>query len=123
MIEDINKIDRFVEPPVSGFLCDLLWADPGEDTEIKTLKFSKNYKRECSFIFGADPVKKIINDNKLVTIIRAHEVQIEGYKFHKWGGPKAFPSVITLFSAPNYGGSYRNKGAVIILDSGKISIK
>lgn len=29
--EEINKIDRFVEPPLSGLLCDLLWADPVED--------------------------------------------------------------------------------------------
>ena len=30
--EDINKINRFVEPPLSGILCDLLWADPVDDT-------------------------------------------------------------------------------------------
>ena len=27
-VEDINKINRFVEPPLQGFLCDLLWSDP-----------------------------------------------------------------------------------------------
>ena len=27
-VDDINKIDRFIEPPLSGFLCDLLWSDP-----------------------------------------------------------------------------------------------
>ena len=26
-VDDINKIDRFIEPPLSGFLCDLLWSD------------------------------------------------------------------------------------------------
>ena len=24
-VEDINRIDRFIEPPLQGFLCDLLW--------------------------------------------------------------------------------------------------
>ncbi len=30
--EEINKINRFVEPPLSGLLCDLLWADPVDDS-------------------------------------------------------------------------------------------
>ena len=41
---------------------------------------------------------------------------------HRWGGPNAFPSVVTVFSAPNYQGTYKNKGAVIMLD-GKFNIK
>ena len=28
---DINKIDRFAEPGLKGFLCDLLWSDPMDD--------------------------------------------------------------------------------------------
>ena len=28
MVSDLEKIDRFVEPPLTGMLCDLLWADP-----------------------------------------------------------------------------------------------
>ena len=35
LIEDINKIDRFIEPPLKGFLCDLLWSDPCTDKEAK----------------------------------------------------------------------------------------
>ncbi len=27
-IAELNKIDRFKEPPASGILCDLLWSDP-----------------------------------------------------------------------------------------------
>lgn len=30
-IENINKADRHKEPPLSGLVCDLLWADPIED--------------------------------------------------------------------------------------------
>lgn len=41
---------------------------------------------------------------------------------HRWGGANAFPSVVTVFSAPNYQGSYKNKGAVLMLD-GKFNIK
>lgn len=42
---------------------------------------------------------------------------------HRWGGAAAFPSVITVFSAPNYCGSYKNKGAVILIENDKMNIK
>ena len=42
---------------------------------------------------------------------------------HKWGGAAAFPSVITVFSAPNYCGTYNNKGAVIVIENEKMNIK
>ena len=42
---------------------------------------------------------------------------------HRWGGTAAFPSVITVFSAPNYCGSYKNKGAVILIENDKMNIK
>ena len=41
----------------------------------------------------------------------------------RWGGSQAFPSVITVFSAPNYCGSYKNKGAVILIENDKMNIK
>ena len=42
---------------------------------------------------------------------------------HRWGGASAFPSVITVFSAPNYCGTYSNKGAVILIENDKMNIK
>lgn len=42
---------------------------------------------------------------------------------HRWGGDKCFPSVITIFSAPNYCGEYHNKGAVILIQEQKMNIK
>lgn len=42
---------------------------------------------------------------------------------HRWGGSQAFPSVITVFSAPNYCGTYSNKGAVILIENDKMNIK
>jgi serine/threonine-protein phosphatase 2B catalytic subunit len=54
-----------------------------------------------------------LDENKLISIIRAHEAQIEGYKMHKWNPHTPFPTVITIFSAPNYCDVYNNKGAVI----------
>ena len=122
-VEDINKIDRFVEPPLQGFLCDLLWSDPCTDKEARSARFTKNHERECSYKYGLEPVKQVLKKNNFLSIIRAHQVQIDGYKMHRWGGSQAFPSVITVFSAPNYCGSYKNKGAVILIENDKMNIK
>jgi len=58
-------------------------------------------------------VNPFLRKNNLLSVIRAHEAQLDGYKMHKWNGPKEFPVVITIFSAPNYCDVYQNKGAVI----------
>ena len=50
-------------------------------------------------------------------------MQVDGYKMHRWVGSSAFPSVITVFSAPNYCGTYSNKGAVILIENDKMNIK
>jgi len=71
-VDDILQIDRFIEPPLQGFLCDLLWSDPCADKEARNHKFSKNVERECSWKFGLIPVKNILKTNNFLSIIRAH---------------------------------------------------
>ena len=73
-------------------------------------------------MYGADAVYKFLKRNKLLAIIRAHEVQIEGYKMYNWKG-KDFPQVITIFSAPNYCDSYNNKAAVIKFENNSLDIQ
>jgi len=122
-IEDINKIDRYKEPPKSGLFCDLLWSDPVDNDEGHcdgTYKF--NDVRGCSYYYGADAATKFLERNNLLTVIRAHEAQIEGFKMHKWSGSD-FPLVITIFSAPNYCDIYNNKGAVIKFDNNTLNIQ
>lgn len=58
-----------------------------------------------------------------MSVVRAHQVQVEGYKMHRWDGESSFPYVITIFSAPNYCDYYSNKAAVLILKDERISIK
>lgn len=76
-------------------------------------QFRINEVRGCSYFYGMEAVSKFLERNKLISIIRGHEAQIDGYKMHRWDGGQDFPMVITIFSAPNYCDVYNNKGAVI----------
>ena len=42
---------------------------------------------------------------------------------YRWGAKDSFPYVITIFSAPNYCGSYKNKAAVLILKNNNLQLK
>jgi hypothetical protein len=57
---------------------------------------------------------RFLNANNLKLIIRGHEVQMRGYKYQQ--APDSTPLTLTLFSAPKYCDSYKNKGAVAILN-------
>ena len=49
-VEQINSIQRPVEIPESGLLCDLMWADPSDETD----DWEDNTGRNMSFVFGRD---------------------------------------------------------------------
>jgi serine/threonine-protein phosphatase 2B catalytic subunit len=113
-LADIVSIPRFIDPPTHGLLCDLLWSDPIEnDTGKCSEKYQINEDRGCSYYYGAAAVNFFLQENKLLSIIRAHQAQSDGYKMHKWNGDSEFPVVITVFSAPNYCDVYKNKGAIL----------
>ena len=121
-LEDIRTLNRFLEPPKSGVLCDVLWADPVNSEDGKSQeRFRANDVRGCSYFFNSEAVVKFLKRNELLSVIRAHEAQLEGYKMHTWGST-SFPFVITIFSAPNYCDVYNNKGAIIKFQQGNLSI-
>jgi serine/threonine-protein phosphatase 2B catalytic subunit len=104
-------------------MCDLLWADPMKDEKASKGHYLQNQERDCSVYFGKKPCKKLLDNNGLMAVIRGHQVQVDGYKMHKWDGPQSFPYVITVFSAPNYCGYYENKASVLIIKQGDLSLK
>eukprot|EP00929_Paragymnodinium_shiwhaense_P118865 TRINITY_DN90764_c0_g1_i1.p1 TRINITY_DN90764_c0_g1~~TRINITY_DN90764_c0_g1_i1.p1 ORF type:complete len:585 (-),score=151.86 TRINITY_DN90764_c0_g1_i1:187-1941(-) len=126
-LKAVNSIDRFLEPPREGLLCDLLWSDPMEPKEDqpkpkKTAAFVPNEVRGCSYFYSFEGAAKFLQKNSLLSIIRAHEAQLEGYKMHKTNPATGFPSVITIFSAPNYCDIYNNKGAILKFDNSTLNI-
>jgi serine/threonine-protein phosphatase 2B catalytic subunit len=113
-LDDIRKLDRVREIPKTGLFCDLVWADPVDSKSGYCESFIKhNEARGCSYYFGSEMAKQFFERNKIISVIRAHEAQAEGFKMYKWSGAEKFPAVITIFSAPNYCDFYNNKGAVI----------
>jgi len=117
-------IKRFVEPPSSGEMCDLLWSDPMEDFTMEINdKFEFNSVRGCSYSYSFSAVCEFLENNRLLSMIRAHEAQDAGYKMHRRNDKTGFPSVITLFSAPNYLSSYNNKAAILRYESNVINIR
>eukprot|EP01057_Protomagalhaensia_wolfi_P005730 Protomagalhaensia_wolfi_Nauph_80__5729@NODE_68_length_4033_cov_20_317977_g54_i0_p1_GENE_NODE_68_length_4033_cov_20_317977_g54_i0NODE_68_length_4033_cov_20_317977_g54_i0_p1_ORF_typecomplete_len491_score86_20Metallophos/PF00149_28/5_5e37Metallophos_2/PF12850_7/7_2e05_NODE_68_length_4033_cov_20_317977_g54_i05452017 len=122
--ENIGNINRFQEPPRAGVFCDLLWADPADDErEDHPEMFFPNDVRGCSFFFTYEAAKAFLDNNSLLSIIRAHEAQLEGYKMHRADRATHFPTVITIFSAPNYCDCYNNKGAILKFDSNTLNIQ
>lgn len=86
-LQDIERIDRFHEIPKAGLFCDLVWADPTENPYggLEGVVIPNNV-RGCSYFFGFELTGHFLERNRLVSIIRAHEAQAEGFKMYKWGG-------------------------------------
>lgn len=124
-LEDIKKLDRFKEPPAFGPMCDLLWSDPLEEfgNELSNEHFSHNTVRGCSYFYSYPAVCEFLHNNSLLSMIRAHEAQDAGYRMYKKSSSTGFPSLITIFSAPNYLDVYNNKAAVLKYENNVMNIR
>ncbi|KAJ7348162.1 Metallo-dependent phosphatase-like protein [Mycena albidolilacea] len=141
MLSDIQTLDRFAEPGSRGLLCDLLWSDPiagfghederagapGTPSSASAIPlgatFLHNQTRGCSFFFTYAAACQFLERNGLLGIIRGHEAQDAGYTMHRKTPTKKFPSVITIFSAPNYLDVYHNRGAILKYANKNITIR
>ncbi|RWR94183.1 serine/threonine-protein phosphatase PP1 [Cinnamomum micranthum f. kanehirae] len=104
-INQISDIERPAEVPDSGLLCDLLWSDP--DAKVEGWGESD---RGVSCTFGPDTLQEFLDKNDLDLICRGHQVVEDGYEFF---GQRR---LVTIFSAPNYGGEFDNAGALLSVD-------
>lgn len=106
-------------------MCDILWADPLEEFgQEKTGEFFiHNSVRGCSYFFSYPAACAFLEKNNLLSIIRAHEAQDAGYRMYRKTRTTGFPSVMTIFSAPNYLDVYNNKAAVLKYENNVMNIR
>eukprot|EP00891_Asterochloris_glomerata_P004506 jgi/Astpho2/4506/Aster-00103 len=103
-LDQLRTIDRKLEVPHDGAMCDLLWSDP-EDIEGWGLS-----PRGAGYLFGGDICTNFNQTNKVELIARAHQLVMEGYKL-------MFNSqLVTVWSAPNYCYRCGNVAAILELD-------
>eukprot|EP01027_Heterolobosea_sp_BB2_P015502 GEZU01022174.1.p1 GENE.GEZU01022174.1~~GEZU01022174.1.p1 ORF type:complete len:378 (-),score=89.60 GEZU01022174.1:86-1219(-) len=125
-IDELNSIQRFREPPPSGAMCDLIWSDPMDEEEEEgnsDALYLHNELRGCSYVYSYNAVCTFLKNNNLLSVIRAHEAQDEGYRLYKKNAANGFPTVICIFSAPNYCDVYNNKGAIIRFQNNLMNIR
>ena len=104
-LSQINTIQRPLEVPDSGLMCDLLWADPEEN-----LTGWHDNERGVSYVFGSDIVKKFCQKHDIDLVCRAHQVIEDGFEFF------ADRKLVTIFSAPNYCGEFDNAASIMSVD-------
>jgi len=106
-------------------MCDILWADPLEEfgQEKSSEYFVHNHVRGCSYFFSYPAACNFLEKNNLLSVIRAHEAQDAGYRMYRKTRTTGFPSVMTIFSAPNYLDVYNNKAAVLKYENNVMNIR
>ncbi|UJR32111.1 hypothetical protein I4U23_019579 [Adineta vaga] len=82
-----------------------------------------NTTRGCSYFYTYTAVNEFLVQNQILSIIRAHEAQDVGYRMYRKSAETGFPSLITIFSAPNYLDAYRNKAAIMKYEDNVLNIR
>ncbi|KAL7993114.1 putative calcineurin-like phosphoesterase domain, ApaH type, metallo-dependent phosphatase [Plasmopara halstedii] len=105
-VDDINdQVNRFMEPN----LTEQEWVPNGT--------------RGCSYTFNEQVCCDFLKRNNLLAIIRAHELEEDGFKEHfcqdadqtheETDENLSLPAVVTVFSAPEYCNTNHNVGATL----------
>ena len=99
-LDEIRLIDRKIEVPHTGVMCDILWSDPSDDNGWALSS------RGAGYTFGQDVTKQFNDKNKIKMICRGHQLVDEGYS---WSHDK---TCVTIFTAPNYCYRCNNKAGL-----------
>lgn len=105
-IDDIMTIDRKMEIPSNGIMCDLMWSDPDETVCEWGIS-----SRGAGFLYGELAVDKFHHANNTKCIFRGHQMVIMGYTYLFKN-----QTVCTVWSAPNYCYRCNNFGVIVEID-------
>jgi serine/threonine-protein phosphatase 2A catalytic subunit len=103
-LDQIKQLDRIMEVPHEGPICDLLWSDPDDRCGWGISP------RGAGYSFGQDISEQFNHSNDLKLIARAHQLVMNGYN---WSHDR---NIITVFSAPNYCYRCGNEAAIMEVD-------
>mmetsp|Transcript_9528 Transcript_9528/g.21880 ORF Transcript_9528/g.21880 Transcript_9528/m.21880 type:complete len:338 (-) Transcript_9528:409-1422(-) len=104
-LDDIRALQRNIEVPHEGPICDLLWSDPSEHATGWSAS-----PRGTGWTFGSDVSEQFNQNNGIELVARAHQMVMNGYE---WAHQK---QVLTVFSAPNYCYRCRNLACIMEVD-------
>lgn len=106
LVEQVDMLDRQVELPNQGPLCDLTWSDPDDQVQ----GWAQN-TRGAGWLFGSPPANEFCRNNKLDLVTRAHQLVMAGHQYN------CSEKILTVWSAPNYGYVTGNVASVLKLDA------
>lgn len=120
-LSSINtRIQRPLDVPEFGLMCDLLWSDPADGeqslrrpTRSNSLRHMPGWTdndRGVSYKFNEQVVSAFCERHEIDLICRAHQVVANGYQFY------ADRRLVTVFSAPNYCGQFDNDASIMQVD-------
>jgi serine/threonine-protein phosphatase 6 catalytic subunit len=109
-LDQVRAIDRNQEIPHEGAFCDLVWSDP-EDIGVNIAW--QMSPRGAGYLFGKKVTDEFQHVNNLQLIARAHQLVMEGRKYH------FDDRLVTVWSAPNY--CYRCGNVAAVLEIGNKS--
>ncbi|MFH4973527.1 hypothetical protein AB6A40_000236 [Gnathostoma spinigerum] len=120
-ISQIDEIKRPITPYKENPLeNDLLWSDPEPtpSSDPCAPDYRDNSVRGTGHFFSEKAVIKFCQRFNLDLVIRAHQVVLDGYEFF------ANRHMVTIFAAPNYMGTFGNRGSIMQIDENyKISFQ
>uniref|UniRef100_A0A1I8IP21 Serine/threonine-protein phosphatase n=1 Tax=Macrostomum lignano TaxID=282301 RepID=A0A1I8IP21_9PLAT len=118
-LDDIKKIDRFKEPPAFGPMCDLLWSDRWRTSARRR---PASTSRTTAVTFSLRVLHSKFSSTFILLIILSH-ICISSYRMYRKSQATGFPSLITIFSAPNYLDVYNNKAAILKYENNVMNIR
>ncbi len=114
-LRDLNQI-RLIERPIDqvpheGLVTDLLWADPAPEVDGDDPEQWRENPRGLSVRFGRGALEAFLSSADVDMVCRAHQVAPAGWHCD------FDDRLMTVFSAPAYGGFGSNQGGVLNVDS------